>query len=101
MISEKKLLPIFFREKKILPGNSWGKKYPSLKKDISRGLLSCKKKNITLLNVEGKNYISRDLGKKILTQTNQPYPPVQSGLPRLALRYLQASLIIPVKIELE
>ena len=38
VISEKNMLHIVFERKKILQGNSWGEKYPTLKKGISRGL---------------------------------------------------------------
>ena len=64
MISEKKYSADCFR----------GKKYPALKKIYLSWRIILKEISYTI-ECQGKNYISRDLGKNILTQTRSPIPP--------------------------
>ena len=64
MISEKKYGADCFR----------GKKYPALKKIYLSWRIILKEISYTI-ECQGKNYISRDLGKNILTQTRSPIPP--------------------------
>ena len=64
MISEKKYSVDCFR----------GKKYPALKKIYLSWRIILKEISYTI-ECQVKNYISRDLGKKILIQAKTPLPP--------------------------
>ena len=64
-----------FEGKKFLQGNTWGKKFPRLKKKSFMAYNPGK--NITLWYVGEKNSITRGLEKKILTQAKSPIPPLK------------------------